>query len=137
MGKYTNASHKETGLLTNGKSRITNSNGLLPTIDGRSTWARRLRDLINQHVNDVGGIDLVSTAELSLIRRAATITIELERLELRFHSNNGATFPELDAYQRSANTLRRLLQSIGMKRVPRDVTPPTLREYLRSREAAE
>lgn len=142
MGKNTNRTTKQAGLLTRGRSRITNSHGLLPSVDGRSTWARRLRDLIAQHVSDMGGEDACSTAELSLVRRAATLTIELERLELRFHMNDGAKRWELEAYQRSANTLRRLLQAIGLQRRMRDVTP-TLDEYLAGRgrsvvrEAAE
>ena len=42
----------------------------------------------------------------------------------------GEAQPEqLDLYQRTANSLRRLLESVGLKRVPKDVTP-SLAEYL-------
>jgi hypothetical protein len=143
MSKRVNDSHKSSGFLPRGRgaevfsrSAITNGRDLLPTIDGRSVWARRFRDLIQLHVSDLGGEDAVSTAELSLIRRGACLTVELERLEIAFAANGGATVQQLDSYQRAANTLRRLLQTIGMKRVPKDITPD-LRSYLQDREAAE
>src|SRR5262245_24752189 len=43
-----------------GRSRITNGSALLPSVDGRSTWARRLRDLVELHLHDLGGRDAVS-----------------------------------------------------------------------------
>src|SRR5690349_19554851 len=36
-------------IRTNGRSRITNGNALLPGVDGRSVWARRCRDVIDLH----------------------------------------------------------------------------------------
>jgi hypothetical protein len=65
------------------RSKVTNGY-LLPGVDGRSTWMRRLRDLISLHLADMGGEDAVSEAEKSIIRRACTLTVELERLELVF-----------------------------------------------------
>lgn len=118
------------------RSAVTNGSELLPTIDGRSIWARRLRDLIQLHTADLGGDDAVSQAERSLVRRAACLTVELERLELMFARRDGATHAELEVYQRSANTLRRLLSAVGLQRRPKDITP-TLDQYLREREAAE
>src|SRR5258705_10441254 len=70
-------STKVFGGKLNGRSRITNGSSLLPSIDGRSIWARRLRDLISLHENDYGGADAISEAERSLIRRAAALTVEL------------------------------------------------------------
>jgi hypothetical protein len=109
--------------LSKGRSRMTNGSAVLPGVDGRSTWVRRLRDLIALHLSDLGGEDVASEAERSIIRRASTLTVELERLELAFATQGEATAEQLDLYQRTANSLRRLLESIGIKRVPRDVTP--------------
>jgi hypothetical protein len=106
------------------RSRVSNGSTLLPGVDGRSTWVRRLRDLMALHLSDLGGPDHVSEAERSIIRRAATLTVELERLELRFATADGASPFDLELYQRTANSLRRLLESIGIQRRPRDVTPP-------------
>ena len=120
---------------SSGKSRISNGTGLLPGVDGRSTWARRLRDLIALHTADLGGEEAVSAAEASIIRRAATLTVELERLELVFASTD-ARPEDLDLYQRMSNTLRRHLETTGLKRVPRDVTP-SVTEYIDSVTDAE
>jgi hypothetical protein len=62
---------------------------------------------------------------------------EIERLEAGFALNAGAPdLPTLDAYQRAANTLRRLLEAVGLQRRARDVTP-ALGDYLRNHEARE
>jgi hypothetical protein len=37
-------------------------------VDERGAWCRRLRDLINAHVSDLGGQDMVSSAEMILVR---------------------------------------------------------------------
>ncbi len=114
---------------TKGRSRMSNGTAVLAGVDGRSTWARRLRDLITLHTNDLGGPENVSAAEASIIRRAATLTVELERLEARFASDGEADPTALDQYQRTANSLRRLLEAVGLKRRVRDVTP-SVDEYL-------
>jgi hypothetical protein len=115
------------------RSRLSNGSHILPGVDGRSTWVRRLRDLIGLHMADLGGEENTSEAERSIIRRAATLTVELERLELRF-AKAGETSPEqIDLYQRTANSLRRLLEAVGLQRRPRDVTPDPL-EYAKRYE---
>jgi hypothetical protein len=102
------------------RSAVTNRTAILPGVDGRSCWVRRLRDLIELHVADLGGADRASEAEYSIIRRAATLTVELERLELRFAqadaAGQAASPADLDLYQRTANSLRRLLEAVGLKR---------------------
>jgi len=100
------------------RSAVTNGSELLPGIDGRSAWARRLRDVIANHVADLGGDQAISEAERSIVRRAATMTVELERLEARFATAGAAAAPDLDLYQRTAGNLRRLLESVGIGRRP-------------------
>lgn len=117
------------------RSRVTNGSALLSGVDGRSTWARRLRDLIELHVGDLGGEAAVSAAERSIVRRAATLTVELERLEARFAVAGEASKDDLDLYSRVAANLRRLLEAIGLERRPRDVTPD-LHSYLARKAAA-
>ena len=113
------------------RSRITNGSALLPGVDGRSVWARRCRDVIDLHISDLGGADNVSEAERSIIRRCAALTVELEHLEFLFATAGEATADQLDLYQRTANSLRRHLETIGIKRRPRDVGP-SLGDMLRS-----
>jgi hypothetical protein len=118
------------------RSRVTNGRTLFADGgDMRSPWARRLRDLICLHISDLGGIEAVSEAERSIVRRAATITVELERLEARFATAEAATADELDLYVRAAGNLRRLLESLGLRRRPRDVTP-TLGDYVARLQAS-
>jgi hypothetical protein len=105
------------------KSRITNGSALLPGVDGRSPWVRRCKDVIASHLSDLGGVDNCSAAERSIIRRAAVLTTELERMESKFALAGEASADDLDAYQRCANSLRRLLEAVGLQRRARDVGP--------------
>jgi hypothetical protein len=111
-----------------GRSRVSNGSAVLPGVDGRSTWVRRLRDLMGLYLSDLGGDDAVSEAERSIVRRVATLTVELERMEAGFAVAGEAQPDQLDLYQRTANSLRRMLEAIGLQRRPRDVTPDPL-EY--------
>lgn len=106
-----------------GRSRLSNGRELLPGIDGRSAWVRRCKDLIADHVQDLGGLENVSVPERSIVRRAAVLTTELERLEVKFAEADAASPEQLDLYQRTANSLRRLLESVGLERRARDVSP--------------
>jgi hypothetical protein len=117
------------------RSRVTNGRALFVAGDGNSAWARRFRDLVVAHANDLGGSDLLSAAQLSLIRRASAIETELEQLEGRL--SMGETI-DLDVFTRAAGHLRRLFESLGIERRARDITPPSVRDYLASKlEAAE
>src|ERR1700722_584595 len=88
------------GLPAKQRSRVTNGALFAATIrDGRSGWSRRLGDLLDLHIGDLGGQDVVSNAERSIIRRIATITTELEWIEQAFKSSrNGTTTEQLDLY---------------------------------------
>jgi len=122
--------------LTKTRSAITNGKHLLADVDARSSWMRRLRDLISAHTIDLGGEDSVSEAEQRLVRRAAMLTLQLELLDARFASNDGqASQADLECYQRCVNTLRRCLESLGLSRRSKDVTP-TLAQYLHARANA-
>jgi hypothetical protein len=109
---------------------VTNGSALLPGVDGRSAWVRRCKDIIEAHLSDLGGEDNTSEAERSLIRRAAVLTTELERLEAKFASAGEASERDLDLYIRAAGNLRRLLEAIGLERRARDIGP-TLGDLLR------
>jgi hypothetical protein len=107
------------------RSRVTNGSSLFAEagIDLRGPWARRFRDVFELHISDLGGVDAVSEAEQSICRRISTLTVELERLECRLVKQEAPDDKLLDLYQRVSNTLRRLLESVGLERRQRDVTP--------------
>jgi hypothetical protein len=108
------------------RSRITNGTSFLPGVDGRGPYIRRAKDLIHDHLQDLGGPDNASTAERSIIRRAAIVTVELENLERRFVSAGVADPGDLSLYLTASNNLRRLLETVGLRRRPRDITPDAL-----------
>jgi hypothetical protein len=90
--------------------------------------------LIALHVADKGGEENVSESERAIIKRAATLIVECEIMEGKFALAEGASERALDLYGRTANTLRRLLETIGLQRRARDVT--TLVDYLGAKPAA-
>jgi hypothetical protein len=98
------------------RSRVGNGSKLLTGIDGRGPWARRFKDVIADHLSDLGGFDNCSAAERSIIRRASTLTVELERLEVKFAHAGEASAEELDIYARVASNMRRLLEAVGIQR---------------------
>ncbi|MER9936144.1 hypothetical protein [Mesorhizobium sp. M0088] len=103
---------------TGGRSKVTNGSKVGTEMDGRTIWVRRLRDLIEAHEQDLGGSDNINQAQRSLVRRAATLSVELERLEAGFATKGQITPEDLDSYQRASNTLRRHLEVLGLR-------PPT------------
>jgi len=115
-------------------SRVTNGSTLAALADGRNAWARRLRDLIAEHTSDLGGADQLSEAQRQLVRRAATIEVALEQFDAKFAMDEAVSIEDLDAYSRASANLRRLLESIGLKRVPIEVNP--IARYLEQRAAA-
>src|SRR5215510_14555076 len=65
------------------RSAVTSGRKLFVDGDPNSAWSRRYHDLVAGHVTDLGGRDLLSEAEMSLIRRSAAIVCELEQMEGR------------------------------------------------------
>jgi hypothetical protein len=116
------------------RSSISNGSTILPDIDHRSAWMRRLRDLIVAHTSDLGGHDFISTSEQILVRRAAMLTLQCELMEHRWATEHEgqASSQQIETYQRCTNTLRRTLESLGLRRHPRDVTPPHPLDYART-----
>jgi hypothetical protein len=114
------------------RSRITNGSQVLPGVDGRSERSRRLRDLIETHVSDMGGEAAISEAQRSLARRCSTIEIQLEQLEARFATDGEASARDLDLYGRLSGHLRRMLESLGIERRARPVAA-SLRERIMAR----
>jgi hypothetical protein len=102
-------------------SYLTNGTKLLPGVDGRNPWARRARDVLKEHISDLGGIDNTSAAERSLVRRAAVMTTELEQLEAKFANAGHADPEDLDLYIRASGNLRRLLERVGLQRRAKEV----------------
>jgi|SRR5581483_377778 len=116
---------------TNARSRLSNGYALPRSVDLRSKWARRYKDLLVLHVNDLGGWDLASQAEIAILKTACCLIVELERMTERFALKGKAELAELETFQRCGNSMNRLLAAVGLQRRSRDVTP-TLSDLLRA-----
>jgi hypothetical protein len=120
------------------RSAITNGSTVLAGVDHRSAWMRRLTDLIHAHENDLGGADRLSEGQRCILRRVSMLQLQLEMIEAKLDANAGeATAQQLEVYQRCSNSLRRLVESLGLNsgRKARDVT--SLGEILRGRRSEE
>jgi hypothetical protein len=68
----------------------------------------------------MGGRSVLSEAQLSLIKRASAIELELEQMEGKL--SKGETI-DIDIFTRTASHLRRILETLGLERRQRDITP--------------
>jgi hypothetical protein len=124
-----------------GRSKITNGSRLLPSVHGKSFWARRYYDLVGLFTSDLGGdATALSEAQLALCCYASALSVELDRMTDRFAANGGADADELNTFQRSVNSLRPTIESLGTHRgrAQRDVTGGlTLGDILRADQEEE
>jgi hypothetical protein len=100
------------------RSRVTNGATLFNTnepIDGRSQASRRFRDILGQLVADLGGSDWLSEAQRQLCRRVALMCWE-EQIDL-------------DVFGQLSDRIGRAVQRLGIRRVPRNITPSPLAEH--------
>lgn len=113
------------------RSRVTNRSTPFVDGDGRSAWARRWKDIVHDLAEDLGGDDAIGEIERSLIRRAASLTVETERLEGLLSQGEAV---DIDALGRVVGHLRRVLEQLkGNRPAKRELT---LAERLASRGRA-
>ncbi|MDO9411982.1 MAG: hypothetical protein Q7T81_05335 [Pseudolabrys sp.] len=77
-------------------------------------------------IEDLGGPTEVSVACRQLVQRAAVLGAFVEDFETRWLKGEGIA---VDEYMVAVNAQRRVLVTLGLKRVARDITP--LADYLR------
>ena len=111
------------------RSKVGNGK-LLPMTDGRSASYRRFKDLVFDFAADLGGMSQLSTAEVQLIRRASMLSAECERHKAL--AAQGDKDFDVACYVTMTNSLKRVLEVIGVKRAPRDITP-SLSAYLQAK----
>ena len=117
------------------RSAVSNGNRLFTVepLDGRTHMAMRFRDLNDDIIADLGGRDRLSTGQLQLVRRAATLSVTAEGMEA--DAVSGKAF-DVDLYGQLTDRLGRCLQRLGLERKARDVRPhqaqppPKIRETL-------
>jgi hypothetical protein len=103
------------------RSKVTNGRRVFAIGgDGRGAWTRRWKDLNEAHIEDIGGPDGLSEAQVSLCRRVAAIEVQLEQMEAAM--SEGDLKVDMDQYGRLAGHLRRILETLGVERKARDIT---------------
>lgn len=114
-----------------GRARITNGTDFLPTVDGRSIWARHARERMRALISHCGG-EVTVTQEM-LCRRAAVLDAECIYFEDHFAALRDAgempDLREIALYSSLANAQRRLCNDIGLARRARPIEP-TLSQIL-------
>jgi hypothetical protein len=84
-------------------------------------------DIVAQIAADQGGADRLTETRIGLIRRFASLCVLLEEQEVRIA---GGEAIDVSKYSKMSSTLVRLAARIGLKRVPKNVTPD-LHDYLK------
>jgi hypothetical protein len=113
------------------RSRVANDHSVLPDVDGRGIVARRFKDIAGAILADLAGPDQCSETRKQLIRRFAAAAVLAEQMESRLA--NGEQI-DIAVHAMLSNTLVRLAAKIGIERVPRDVSSPSLNDYLKAGE---
>lgn len=96
------------------RTRIAQGKDILHGADKRTRWYRRLQELIDIHVREMGGGDSITQAQFVLIRSAATMTVALEKLEVGFANEQELNVKKLSEYVTYVNALRRVFSELGM-----------------------
>jgi hypothetical protein len=115
------------------RSRVTNGKELLANIDGRSTEARRFRDLCSSFADDLGGVAGLTEAQRALVKQAAALVVQSETMAGAAIRGEPVSDEQMT---RIANTLGRTvdrLEKLGLKR--RVTARLSVPEYLAARDA--
>lgn len=99
-----------------GKARLRT----LDALDHRTAAARRALDLVSALTVDLGGADNLSAGQVQLVQRAALLGAYIEDCEARWVAGDSIDVTEWLA---ACNTQKRILQTLGLERRARDVTP--------------
>jgi hypothetical protein len=115
------------------RSKVSNGTRLLQNVDGRSSSARRFRDLVRAYEAEVGGN--LTEVERGLIRQAAALTFKAETLQSDLVNGNPV---DGDQLIRLTGTARRILSAIGERASKRNALgdDDELDRYLAQKAAA-
>lgn len=117
--------------LSKGRSKITNQPARLAGIDGRSSDARRRRDLILTYTDALGGADKVSAATVNDIVRAVDLVIIAEQARAKALRGADVDLGDLTRLEGAAD---RAVRRLAIK--PGAAPAMTLAEHLRLRYGA-
>lgn len=95
------------------RSRVTNGSQLLANVDGRTADARRYRDLTMSLADDLGGAAGLTEAQRALVRQAAAMIVQSERLQSAVLRGE---LVDCEQLTRLANAATCILARLGIKR---------------------
>ena len=100
-------------------------------LDGR-TKARKQFDAIAEGIaQDLGGEDRLSTVKRHLVEAFAGAAVHVHDLNARLLLGEEV---DITAHASAISTMVRIASRIGTQRVARDVTPPSVAEYLEHKQ---
>jgi hypothetical protein len=105
----------------------------LAELDGRTIAAKQAHATISAIESDLGGAENITTAKRQIIESAAVTSTMVADLGSRWLAGEQI---DLALFTTLCNSQRRLLESVGLERASRDVTP-TLQEYLKAKHEAK
>lgn len=103
----------------------------LEKLDRRSVEFQRYEAIRGALISDLGGEAAASTAQAQICDRAAFIAMQLETQQIASLAGEDI---DLRAYGELVDRLRRNLESIGLERRARDITP-SLEAYVAAHDA--
>src|SRR5438270_4618100 len=92
----------------------------LADLDGRTRAAQVVGKTIAALVSDLGGVDHLSTGEHEIVKSAAMTGAMLENMAARWLTGEPI---DPGQYATLSNAQRRLLETVGLRRRSRDVSP--------------
>lgn len=116
-------SRRDRALTRAGKVRLRS----IDNLDQRTHAARRARELVAELESDLGGGDRLTVGRRELVKRAAMLGAIIEDHEVRWLRREPA---DLGTYGTLVDRQRRILETLGLDRVARDITPDPL-DYAR------
>jgi hypothetical protein len=106
------------------RSRITNGSQLLAGVDGRTANARRYRDLCLSLADDLGGAATLTEAQSALVRQAAAMIVQSEKLQGEVLRGE---LTDSEQLVRLCNSATRILTRLGLKKT---IVPPSLHDRI-------
>ena len=96
-------------------------------VDGRTYGARRYRELSMSFADDLGGADKLTEAQRTLVRQAATLHIQAERVQAAVLRGEAVDEEQLT---RLSNALARVLAALKTRTKPASAPGQALADYL-------
>ncbi len=114
------------------RSAVSNRSRVLPGVDGRSSQGRRYVDLVMAYSDELGGEAALTEPQKAMVRHAAALTIEAERIQSAIVRGEPVDTEQL---VRISNVLSRALRGLGIKSRAHNPVPD-LASYLAGKEGA-